>query len=175
MIIVLGGLSGTGKSTIAAALPKAYPRQTVCWLRTDAIRKELAGVAADELLPPAAYTAAQSAIVYATLYERIAAATDDIIIADGVFLKVAERKAVQRLAPPPHKVYGFWLFAPVTVVEQRLAKRQGDISDATVEVYRRQLQQVKTESISWPKINTAGPVTNSVAAITTFIEEDTNR
>src|SRR5262245_10308317 len=52
-LIAIGGLSGTGKSTLSRALTQAFNERAlnVNWIRTDAIRKELAGVRPEEKLP----------------------------------------------------------------------------------------------------------------------------
>jgi uncharacterized protein len=56
-LIAIGGLSGTGKSTIAAALaPFADPAPGAVHLRSDIERKRLAGVGELERLPREAYT-----------------------------------------------------------------------------------------------------------------------
>ncbi|MFQ3623013.1 MAG: AAA family ATPase, partial [Acetobacteraceae bacterium] len=73
LLVAIGGVQGTGKSTLARALAPALgaaPGALV--LRSDEIRKRLAGAAPEERLPPDAYTAAASRHVYAAL-ERDAA------------------------------------------------------------------------------------------------------
>jgi predicted kinase len=60
-------LSGSGKSTLAAALARWWAGPGARWLRTDVLRKRLAGVAPEQHLPPEAYTRERSAAVYARL------------------------------------------------------------------------------------------------------------
>ena len=52
-LIAIGGLSGTGKSTLAAALAPCLGARV---LRSDVIRKRLFGVAPETQLPASAYT-----------------------------------------------------------------------------------------------------------------------
>ena len=58
-LIAIGGLSGTGKSSVAKALaPKLGPAPGAVVLRSDVLRKQLAGVGEQERLPSSSYTAA---------------------------------------------------------------------------------------------------------------------
>ena len=68
-LAAVGGFSGTGKSTFARLIAPglgASPGAVI--LRTDEVRKRLAGVAPDESLPPSAYGADFYAQVYDTLF-----------------------------------------------------------------------------------------------------------
>src|SRR5437762_1106315 len=62
-LVAIGGLSGTGKSTLAAALA---PRLGARVLRSDVIRKQLFGVAPETKLPAGAYVPEASHRVYET-------------------------------------------------------------------------------------------------------------
>ena len=63
----IGGLSGTGKSTLAAALAPSPPARV---LRSDVVRKRLFEVAPETRLPTSAYTARVSRRVYQTLRRK---------------------------------------------------------------------------------------------------------
>jgi 2-phosphoglycerate kinase len=63
----IGGLSGTGKSTLAAALAPSLPARV---LRSDVVRKRLFEVAPETRLPTRAYTARVSRRVYQTLRRK---------------------------------------------------------------------------------------------------------
>src|SRR5690606_26620074 len=65
--VAVGGLSGTGKSTLAAALaPKLGPPPGAVHLRSDLERKAMFGRAETERLGPDCYTDEATERVYAT-------------------------------------------------------------------------------------------------------------
>lgn len=139
-LVAIGGLQGTGKSTIARALaPDLGPAPGAVIVRSDELRKRLHGALPETRLPPPAYTDAANAAVNARLVDlaRTTAAGGHSVIADSTFLDAALRRdlaAAARASDIPF--YGFWLQAPLAVLEQRVATRQGDASDATVAVLR---------------------------------------
>lgn len=100
-LIAVGGLSGTGKSTLAAALaPQIGAVPGAVHLRSDVERKRLAGIAETERLPPEAYTAAASAEVYRILLVRAhaALAAGHSVVVDAVFARESERDAIAEVA-----------------------------------------------------------------------------
>lgn len=144
-LVAIGGLSGTGKSTVAREVAARYP--TVCGaviLRSDAIRKELAGVPLHQRLPKEAYARENSHRVYALLQERAAGLLDAgvPVILDAVFGKPDERSAARRLAETAGQPFsGFWLEAPLQIRMGRVSARRRDVSDATVDVAQWQEKQ----------------------------------
>ena len=86
-LVAIGGLSGSGKSSVAAALAAHLdlpPGARV--LSTDRLRKQLAGIGAEEKLPPEAYTPESSLRVYGEQREQAARvlAGGGSVVADGV-------------------------------------------------------------------------------------------
>jgi 2-phosphoglycerate kinase len=74
-LVAVGGFSGTGKTTVAAALaPALRPVPGALHLRTDVERKLMAGVALHERLPPESYTKQASDEVYAAVFSKARAA-----------------------------------------------------------------------------------------------------
>ncbi len=139
VVVAVGGLPGTGKSTLARALaPQLGAAPGALVLRSDEIRKRLHGVAPEQRLPPAAYAEPVSRRVLAALVRGVAEATaaGHAAIADATFLAPADRTDVARAAGRAHFL-GVWLQAPLAVLEARVAARHGDASDADVEVLRR--------------------------------------
>jgi uncharacterized protein len=140
-LVAIGGLSGTGKSTLAAALAPSLGARV---LRSDVIRKRLFGVAPETRLPASAYTTEVSCRVYEMLRRQAAdaLAAGYSVIIDAVSLKPAER---QSLAPVAEAVgvpfSGLWLTAPVATMEGRPRARRHDASDAAPEVLAQQLRQ----------------------------------
>jgi len=138
--IAIGGLPGTGKSTVARLLaPDLGASPGALIVRSDEIRKRQSGVSPERRLPPAAYTREAGRSVFETLAAtlRIAAEAGQCVIADATFLSVGHRAMVRQAcmaAGVPFR--GFWLSAPMNTLERRVATRVGDASDATVEVLR---------------------------------------
>jgi len=155
VLIAIGGLQGTGKSTLARRIaPLIGPAPGALVLRSDEIRKRLAGVAPEERLPESAYAPGSGAPVFAALEAdaRGAVAGGHTVIADRMFMEPAERAAIATAAGPA-PFLGIWLHAPMDVLEARIAGRTGDASDATVEVLRRTAAEAAPPA-DWHHIDT---------------------
>jgi predicted kinase len=142
-LIAVGGLSGSGKSTVARALaPEIAPFPGAVVVRSDVERKRLFDVAPDERLPEAAYTQSVSDQVYALCRKRAALALEAgwPVIVDAVHAKAEEREAVAALAAAHGAAFtGLWLDVPPDVMRKRVALREADVSDATPQVVDTQL------------------------------------
>ncbi len=140
LIVAVGGLPGTGKTTLARALAPglgATPGAVV--LRSDEIRKRLCGVAPEERLPPAAYKPEVSARVFSELADLAyrTASSGHAAIADATFMDPDHRALIEDSARRAGVGFvGLWLEAPLPALEARVAARTGDASDATVDVVR---------------------------------------
>jgi aminoglycoside phosphotransferase family enzyme/predicted kinase len=146
LVVAIGGLPGTGKSTLARALaPSLGPAPGALILRSDEIRKRLHGVAPEVLLGRAAYTAAAGARVNAALLDGIRQAAGHAVIADATFMSPVLRDAVAACGAP---FLGIWLDAPLDLLARRVAARTGDASDATVEVLER-MASANPGMITW--------------------------
>lgn len=137
VVVAIGGLQGTGKSTLARMLAPglgAAPGALV--LRSDEIRKRLCHVPPEQRLPVSAYTPAMNEAVNRELLTLVRATADGgfSVIADATFLDPDLRSAVARMQGAPFK--GFWLTAPLSILEARIAQRRHDASDATVDILR---------------------------------------
>ena len=143
MLVAVGGRSGSGKSTVARALaPTFLPAPGALVLRSDVVRKQLAGVPRLRKLPPDAYDRASSARVYRALADRsrLALASEWPVIVDASFLDAADREAVAAVAAAAAVPFaGIWLEAPARVLTARVAERTQDASDADAAVVRAQL------------------------------------
>jgi uncharacterized protein len=166
-LIAIGGLSGTGKSTVAAGLASelgARPGARV--LRSDVLRKRLFGLDPEARLPESAYATEVTERVYTALRERAAAALQAgyCAIIDAVALKKEERQAfagVARQAGVPFK--GLWLEAPRAELMARVEARAHDASDATREVVRRQLR-ADPGPLDWQRLDAGNTVSTTLAA-----------
>ena len=160
-LVAIGGLSGTGKSTLAAALAPRLggPAPGARVLRSDVIRKRLWGVAPETRLPPAAYDPAMTRKVYAAQRALAAAALTAgyAAVADAVFARPDERTAIEdaaRAAGAPFQ--GIWLAAASRdALAARLDARAGDASDATAETAALQAGY-DLGRIAWPAIDAGG-------------------
>jgi len=143
-LVAIGGLSGSGKSSVAQAVAPqvgAFPGAVL--VRSDVERKRLFGVSGEERLPRSAYAAEVSAIVYTMCRKRALMALEGghSVIVDAVHAKRDEREAVAEIASRASAAFtGIWLDAPAGTMRGRIAGRVGDVSDATPAVLDEQLQ-----------------------------------
>lgn len=155
-LILVGGLSGTGKSTLAAGLAPLFGAAPgALHLRSDLERKALAGVAETTRLPADAYAADRTADVYKALARKadLAIAAGHSVIVDAVFARPGERAALTAVAEARGvPASGLWLEATADTMRSRVAGRTGDASDATVDVVERQLHYDLGE-LTWARID----------------------
>lgn len=158
-LIAVGGLSGTGKSTLAAALAGltgAVPG--ALHLRSDVERKLLLGRRPEEKLDAAAYTPEVTTEVYATLAEkaRLALGAGHSVILDAVYAQTGERNAAEDVARTTQVPFdGLWLTAPERELVRRVEHRRGDASDANADVVRQQIGY-ETGEVTWRKLDASG-------------------
>ncbi len=172
-LVLVGGLPGTGKSTVAAGLSQTPEGMAWTLLRSDVVRKELAGMDPSERAPAAygagLYQPQLRRRVYAQLFERaeIALGLGQGVILDATFSDDADRTAARRLAAKMHSpLVELECRAPAGAVVDRLAPRAGrhrDPSDADPEIFRAMARQ----ATPWPAargIDTSGTIPAGVAA-----------
>ncbi len=142
-LLAVGGLSGTGKSTLAAALAPGFGAAPgAIHLRSDVERKGMFGVEPETRLGSAGYTPAATEQTYALVLEkaRRALAAGHSVIVDAVFARESERAVLEVVARQWGANFtGLWLSASRDILAARIAARQGDASDATVAVLDKQL------------------------------------
>jgi predicted kinase len=165
------GLSGTGKSTVAAALARALDAPVFA---SDVVRKELAGQAGPTPVAweQGLYAPDRVEVTYERLWELAQGtlAADRAVILDATFLdgKRRERLAAVSRAVGAPLVLVETVCSEETALGRILARaRRGDSrSDATVEVYRRQRAAALASPTSVPtgavhvlvNTDTGGPV-----------------
>jgi aminoglycoside phosphotransferase family enzyme/predicted kinase len=143
-LIAIGGLSGSGKSTIARRIA---PKLGACsvLLRSDVARKRMFGAAPEEALAEAAYGAEASARVYRLLEKDAGRAlrSGAVVILDATYLSMDDRRRAERVARLQGVDFkGIWLTCPPDELRRRVAARSlagADASDATVAVLEQQL------------------------------------
>ena len=158
-LIAVGGLSGTGKSTLSAELAPNFGASPGAFhIRSDVERKLLYDVLPEEPLETDAYTRDVTERVYATLNEKAtrALAAGHSVILDAVFAQEEERAASQQVARAAGVSYdGLWLRATETALVERVEQRRGDASDADATVVRKQLDY-DIGNIDWHQIDSSG-------------------
>jgi predicted kinase len=142
-LVAVGGLSGTGKTTLAAGLaPSLGSVPGAVHLRSDLERKALFGVEETVRLTAEAYSAEASSTVYDTLCRkaRIALTAGHSVIVDAVYSTPRERSAIEAVASALGVPFrGLWLTAGGAELVARVAARRNDASDATPEFVAQQL------------------------------------
>jgi aminoglycoside phosphotransferase family enzyme/predicted kinase len=167
-LLAIGGLSGSGKSTAAQAIAPEIGRPPgAIVLRSDAIRKRLAGVMPETTLPPLAYTAESSQAVYKAMLDnaRTTLEAGYSVVADAVFGREEEARAFQDLADETGVPFdGVWLSAPEEVLRRRVTRRGHDASDADASVVDFQLEQLGSPG-GWWQIDASGGAAETQAAL----------
>jgi aminoglycoside phosphotransferase family enzyme/predicted kinase len=145
-IVLMSGLSGSGKSTVARHLAA---QGNAIHIRSDAVRKKLAGI-------PLHQSGTQNTHLYTPTmtqqtYERLAdlglllAQAGWTVILDAKYDQQAERTAVIEKAVSAHlPVQILYCTAPLAVLRSRLDHRSQDISDATAALLTHQEQAFQT-------------------------------
>jgi len=179
-LVAVGGLSGTGKTTLAAALaPWLGAAPGAVHLRSDLERKLLAGVGELERLPTTAYTAEARQRVYKSLHAKAASAlsADQAVIIDAVYDNEEQRRAIEALAGSLHIPFlGLWLRADQATLIARVAARRDDASDATPDVVQRQLiAEIGPLSARWAALDAGNNVTETLEAAMSAIGVKKNR
>ena len=160
-LVAIGGLSGSGKSTVArevAPFVGAPPGAVV--LRSDILRKQMFNVSETEPLPSHAYTEDTSERVYALLHEKAAEILSfgQSVIVDAVYHRPEERQAAQKIAAAHQSsFYGVWLDAPPTTLKTRVETRENDASDADARIVDKQLEYTLGD-VTWNKVPTDASV-----------------
>ena len=167
--VAVGGLSGTGKSTLARAIGGYLGRSPGARiLRSDVLRKRIAGLTPETQLPATSYSTASSAAAYAKLDQMAAAtlASGQAVIADAVFARRAERDAIATVAELASVRFdGLWLQAPEDLLIDRIASRDQDASDADARVVAVQARQEIGELGDWKVVVATCSPEKVVAAV----------
>ncbi len=165
-LVAVGGRSGTGKSMLARAMAVAIgaaPGARV--LRSDVVRKRLAGVAPETALARNRYTPQSAAEVYGALgaQARSLLAEGTSVIADAAFLLPEQRAAIEDVAKAAAAPFaGLWLAASEAVRVWRVTGRSGDASDADATIVRRQSRQPVGPMPGWHRLSAGRDATTVV-------------
>ena len=172
-IIAIGGLSGSGKSTISDLLaPFVGMAPGALQLRSDVERKKHFNMEPTVRLAPDAYSEKVSDAIYTSLCELagLAIRAGRTVILDAAFLDERWRtKALALAASNGASFEGIWLEGAASLLISRLKSRSGDASDATVSVLQSQLQK-DIGKVDWRVIDASLPMTEIVRQIRKSID-----
>lgn len=142
-LVLMHGLSGSGKSTVAAALSGALGALRI---RSDVERKRLGGMAplsrSGSRLAADLYDARATSDTYARLGVAASSVLDAgyTAIIDAAFLRRSQRAGLRAVALEARApVVLVDVGAPQHVLRSRISARRGDPSEATIEVLEHQL------------------------------------
>jgi aminoglycoside phosphotransferase family enzyme/predicted kinase len=167
LLVAVGGLSGTGKSTLAAALaPLVGAAPGALHLRSDVERKRYFQVPETQRLDASHYSQEAADTIYGRLYDKAsrALAARHSAVVDAVYLKPEERKRIEATAEQAGAAFlGLWLEAPAQTMIARVEARHGDASDADANVVRTQLEREIGE-MTWTRIDAGADRSATLAA-----------
>ena len=137
-LIMMSGLSGSGKSTVAKSIAR---NKGAIAIRSDAVRKHLAGIPIDKSGADSIYTSEMTQKTYARLLELGTMLVKEgyTVILDAKYDRLSLRQPVITQAEGlniPLKI--IHCIAPMSVLCDRLNQRQNDISDAGTSLIKSQ-------------------------------------
>jgi aminoglycoside phosphotransferase family enzyme/predicted kinase len=159
--VLVGGLSGSGKSTVARGLAELHG---LIHVRSDVVRKGVMGIGRTIVAPQYAYTDEVSAVTYLRVAEQTALAQSAgfSTVADAVFQRWEQRAffgCIKAMIPSVPQ-FPIWLSLPAAEAFKRIAGRTGDVSDADSAVLEAQLRSYNgssdPSSSEWSTISAEG-------------------
>lgn len=172
-LVAVGGLSGSGKSTVAAGIAPglgAAPGARV--LSSDRIRKAMFAVAPETRLPAEAYRPEVSQEIYRRLGEEAVRVLrlGHAVVADAVFDRAEARAGIAAIAAVAGVPFsGLWLDVPAERLIARVEARKGDPSDADRAVVEAQLARM-SEPVPWTRIEAGGTAATALAGARRALE-----
>jgi predicted kinase len=153
VFIAIGGLTGSGKTTLARELAAVLP-DTIC-MDSDETRKELFGIPRTQKLPPEAYEPEFTQRLIEDMDGRIKAHLQNgknVIVSMLMTMDAARTREEALAASVGADFQGLWLKADFNTMFDRVAVRTGDASDAGTAMVEQQTQW-DYGTISWPVID----------------------
>lgn len=138
-IILMSGLSGSGKSTVAKELAK---KVNAIIIRSDAVRKHLGDVPLDTQGEADLYSQEMTEKTYNRLIELGVKLAKEgyTVILDATYNRHQQRsEAIAQAEAKNIPVEIYYCTAPIEVLKERLYRRQSDVSDATSALLDKQI------------------------------------
>ncbi|MFK4106302.1 AAA family ATPase [Streptomyces sp. NPDC019531] len=164
-LTLVGGLPGSGKSTLSGALAD---RLGVTLLSSDRLRKELAGIPAEQSAAAGygegLYTPQWTARTYATLLDHAATllSCGESVVLDATWSDAAQRDAALRMAERTSAdLVALHCHVPGDVSAARLTTRASGTSDAGLDI----ATAMAARESPWPEavpVDTSGPLESAV-------------
>ncbi|HEY9846165.1 MAG TPA: AAA family ATPase [Candidatus Caenarcaniphilales bacterium] len=148
-LVLMCGLSGSGKTTVARHVAQAVE---AVHIRSDAVRKHLAGIALDQRGDTAGgynsgiYTPEMTCQTYERLLELgifLAQQGLSVVLDAKYDSQVFRQAAIAQAEAQQIPLKIFYCTAPESVLRDRLQARQGDIADATADLVTAQQQAME--------------------------------
>jgi uncharacterized protein len=172
-LILVGGLPGSGKTTVAGGLADRLGGTA---LSSDVIRKELAGLTPEQSAAAnygeGLYDAAHTERAYRELCCRAEELLKlgETVVLDASWGAADQRTAAEEVAARSRsRLVELRCWAPETITAQRLSERGASVSDATPEIARHMAVNVHP----WPAAHTvltAGTVHDSLTQAMAYVE-----
>ena len=166
--VAIGGLSGSGKTTVSEAAACALGEGAGArMLESDRIRKSIFGVAPQTRLPADAYRPEVSERVYRDLAERAGrvVSAGQAALVNAVYDRADHRDLIEETARRAQVPFtGIWLSADADTLKHRVGSRQGGVSDADVAVLESQLRRAG-QPANWQHIDVDRPLEEIVADV----------
>lgn len=167
-LVLVGGLPGTGKSTLARQLAAARNLEVI---RSDEVRKELAGLATTDSaaaeVGSGIYTAEWTERTYAECLARAEGRlrAGGRVVVDATFARESHRQMFLQAAAKLC-VRACWLMCelPRDVVRARITARRGDASDANWSVFEHAERTWEPASATTAAVQRTISTSNAVAA-----------
>lgn len=152
-LIIVCGLSGTGKTTVARLVAKKF---SAVHLRTDAIRKEI--------FPRPTYSQEESEFTYQEFFRRAEQAIpNNNVVMDATFMLERGRVTARKIAERAGADFIITeTYCPENIVKERIGARTNDESDAKFIHYldqKKKFEAIKEEHII---IDTSGDVPDQI-------------
>jgi predicted kinase len=170
-LILVGGLPGTGKSTVARTLAE---RLGADFLNSDIVRKGLAGIGPGAASPApfkgGIYTTAMSELTYAELLVQAESVlrSGRSMVLDATFSSEKRRRQARALARRTGALaVEVECRCPVRVVRARLEARQahGGVSDAGWEVFKALRRNYEAAGVNTVQVDTTQSIEEGLARI----------
>ncbi|WP_435000968.1 AAA family ATPase [Sulfitobacter sp. MF3-043] len=173
-LVLIGGLSGSGKTTVAQEVaPQIGAAPGAVLLRSDTERKAMRGADLRTRLGASAYTPQARSAIYDRIIQRARniLKTGHSVLIDATFLLPEDRERATKIsADTGIALHRFWLEAPPDILIDRATARRGDASDADADVIRAQIAN-NTPPHDWTIISAAGSIADTALRIELVLRE----